>query len=66
MAEAPCGQTHLSFEDALRCAEARKRRSESFGSLREGVNLWWGDKDTANIKNRGYVIGLWNSATGDR
>jgi hypothetical protein len=62
MAETPCGHTHLIFEDA----ERKRRGGESFGSIPEGENLWWGDKDADHIKNRGYVIGLWNRVTGDR
>jgi hypothetical protein len=66
MAELECGMTHVSFEDALRCAARKRQGNAPFGSIPDGVNLWWGDKDALNLKNRGYVIGLWNPHTGDR
>src|SRR5215472_3976801 len=63
-AERACGKRHGSVMGALECAEKLKQSRASFGSLTEGINLWWGEKYTGKIRNLGYVIGLRNVPAG--
>ena len=63
--EKPCGQTHRSIIDARSCAhKLRHPSSAEFGDLTTGVNLWWGVKRTAKLRNAGLVIGLKNDSAG--
>ena len=63
-AERACGKRHGSVMGALECAEKLKQSRASFGSLTEGINLWWGEKYTGKMRNLGYVIGLRNVPAG--
>jgi hypothetical protein len=62
--EMTCGK----LPEAIKCVERRKRSSNDiFGSIVNGINLWWGQKYTeGKLRNLGFVIGLRNEEAGIR
>jgi hypothetical protein len=60
-----CDEIHWFIPEARSCVLRHNRSSEDFGSMVDGINLWWGEKYTGGkLNNLGYVIGLRNNAAG--
>jgi hypothetical protein len=62
--EANCGEVHWFIPEAIACVAKHNRSREEFGSFIDGVNLWWGTKQTPRMSNIGFVIGLRNEGGG--
>jgi hypothetical protein len=63
--ERSCGELHHFIPDARACALRHNRSPDDFGSIVDGINLWWGEKHTGGmLNNLGYVIGLRNIKAG--